>query len=99
MLNAFATLDTDNDGSLSFSEASQGLSALSNADFNVLDENGDGQLTQSELNAAVGTTGGFGCIALAESRFEEYFGDIILLILAALTLVTYSPIAQSGFGK
>ena len=62
LLEQLNDADTNDNGSLSFSEAEALIPGLTQVEFDAIDENGDGELSEAELRAAqrVGCAGGLG---------------------------------------
>ncbi len=86
LLGGFASADVDSDGRLSLVEAMATLSGITTTQFDALDQDSDGFLTQAELEAQVAEPVP-GCSLSAKSlgvSLEELF----LFGLTLLTLVT-----------
>ncbi|MBI2431663.1 MAG: S8 family serine peptidase [Candidatus Hydrogenedentes bacterium] len=79
ILVSFASADTNQDGLLDFEEVEAHLESLSAAQFESLDRNADGAITEEELLAAAGVPGG----CHSNSRF---LGFDLLKILDGLPL-------------
>ncbi len=91
LLNGFAAADADHSGGLSFTEAAAAIPGLTQDQFNQMDANGDGQLTQAELNQFLnpgGCTCGKADFTLA--GFKGRLADLFPTGLALLVLVALS---------
>ncbi len=95
LVNAFATLDSNNDGGLSLAEASLAFTLFSEAAFNEIDENGDGQLTEQELSRAASSSTSVGCFGQSKSNLRRSLSDLFLLGLAFLTLGGTYPLSAN----
>jgi hypothetical protein len=93
IMNAFDTLDISANGGLSLTEVQGIFAAFTQAEFDILDTNFDGEVTREELEiaGAVRPAKG-GCRGRATktvSSVKDYIGDLFLLGLLTLTLVAW----------
>lgn len=90
LLAAFEGADANVDGRLSFEEAMTAETGLGREMFDALDGDGDGLLSQAELEAHAGTdpVDGVGCLENAAMRFRDFLGDLFLATLAMGVLLT-----------
>ena len=86
---AYASADTNGDGGLSFAEAAAAVTGLTQAEFDALDVNHDGQLTPGEL----GMGDGAGCAGCRSGKsiffpadYGKRAGDLFLKCLSFLCL-------------
>jgi hypothetical protein len=105
LLEVFAAGDTNGDNALSFEEAKEMMSTLTHAEFNAMDSDSDGVLTQAELEAV--SNGGEGegegegeggCPANSKTLLEglrHAAGDLFLLGMALLGLLGW----RGGHGR
>ena len=92
LLDNFDTADVDDDSRLSFDEACEVLSYLTQEQFNLLDANSDGFLTREELETFL-DDGRCGCCrrgCTPEENVKRYLGDWLLLGLALLMIVAFA---------
>ena len=100
LIDAFDSTDTDQDGQLSFAEASSLVGALTQVQFDEIDIDNDGFLIQSELAAQVVAGEGEGegegedptgpnCNAskILKENADRFFGDLFLLGLSLVVLL------------
>ncbi len=88
--------DIDNNGTLSFGEAQAAASNLTQAIFDQIDTNNDGELSQSELEAAtVVQPPGCACPnqGKALEEWKDIAGDAFLIGMAILTMLAWSRVA------
>jgi len=93
LLEGFTAADTDHSGGLSQAEAVAAVPGLAQAQFALLDANGDGQLTQSEINQFLNpSSGGCNCgkADFTLNGLKSRMGDVFLAGLALLTLMAFS---------
>ncbi len=95
LLDHFETADSDHSGGLSEQEATLALPGLTHEQFVQLDANGDGQLTQDELNQVL-NPGGCSCnkSGSAGRGLKQHLADIFMLGLALFTLVAFRRLRQ-----
>src|SRR5690606_37043508 len=96
LLDIFVGADIDADGRLSFAEASASLNALTLARFNALDTNGDGFLSESELEARLPAPVP-GCALFTDGLAKSAgaaASEIFLLGVALLTLLGMSTVRR-----
>ena len=94
-MNDFDAGDFDDNGTLSFAEARVVIAGLTQAEFDLLDFNGDGELSEDELRVAGAESPCSGCFCSGKSTkvLKDFFGDLFLLGLLSIALV-----AWRGFG-
>ena len=80
---AFADLDVNGDGQLSYMEAEAALSELTRGQFDALDLNRDGRIEISELEEESAPVG-----CQAAKFVRGYLGDLFLLGLTLTTLMS-----------
>ncbi len=87
--DAFAGADTDKSGALSAAEARAAVPGMTDAQFGQLDADGDGQITQEELDAALNANTGCACTksGAVTNGLKRRFADLFLLGLAMTTLL------------
>jgi hypothetical protein len=101
LMDDFYFGDFNFNGTLRFQEAPGVLGNLRQAQFNALDANGNGELSQAELElvgAVPPSSGGGGCFKKSNSSriftdLKDLFGDLFLLGLLSFVLI-----AWRGFG-
>jgi major membrane immunogen (membrane-anchored lipoprotein) len=93
LLDGFGPADGDSNGSLSLGEARTVRPYLSDATFAALDANGDGGITQAELDAYLnpGPGGCDGCLggkgAFPWADWKRFLGDLMLLGVSLAVLL------------
>ena len=97
LLEGFAGADANLDGLLSLNEARTVAGSLTRAQFDALDTNGDGGLSEAELRAALPASGGVGSCPIGAKRLDDLLGDLMLLALA-LTVLLGSRAASNHSG-
>jgi hypothetical protein len=85
----FDTADGDGSGALSAAEAMAAVPGITAEQFSRLDSDGDGQVTQDELEALLNPDAGCGCrkSALGAEGLKRRLGDLFLFGLAMTTLL------------
>jgi beta-lactam-binding protein with PASTA domain len=94
---AYESADTNGDGTLSFGESSVAVTGLTQAVFNELDANDDGQLDAAELGVdqgagCTGCRGGKGGFTPAD--YGKRLGGLFLEVLGALGLAMMSTLRR-----
>ena len=97
LFDAFEIGDEDGDGALSFAEVQRVISGLTSRMFAALDADGNGMLTQAELEAGGAVPPRGGCAAMKSRTalfdMKDFFGDLFLLGLISIVFL-----AWRGFG-
>jgi beta-lactam-binding protein with PASTA domain len=95
LADAHASADTNGNGQLSFNEAAAAVPGLSQAMFNTLDTDEDGQLSAEELGTEDGS-GWWGCQgrknSLSPADCGKRLGDLLLMVLGSLGLAAMSTL-------
>jgi len=95
LLDAFESVDTDVDGAIDFLEAQGLFAALTQAEFDALDGDGDGEVSQAELIAAgavlpaKGGCFGGGKVGKVVSDIKNFFGELFVLGLLSIVFVVW----------
>ncbi len=99
LLSNFNVADADHNGTLSLAEAQASAGGLTAAMFAEMDANGDGQLTQEELNAIVNPEPTCGCRKSSWDPFDlrRQLGDLLLFGLSALILGMFSALYRQRY--
>jgi len=89
----FATADANSDEQLSLAEAQTIINTLTQGQFDLVDGNGDGFLTLTEIREYIDDNtenpGGCGAKSLASETLRARLGDLFLLGLALGTLAVF----------
>ena len=87
--DGFAGADTDKSGALSAAEARAAVPGMTDAQFVQLDADGNGQLTQEELDAALNAQSGCACTksGAVTNGLKHRIADLFLFGLAMTTLL------------
>jgi peptidoglycan/xylan/chitin deacetylase (PgdA/CDA1 family) len=91
LVDGFTTADTDHSSALGMAEAAAAIPGLTQSQFNQMDANGDGQVTQNELDQFLNPNG-CNCFK-SESLlggFKNRMADLFLSGLAVLALLAFS---------
>ena len=93
LIDNFSSGDIDLNETLSFIEAQRIFAVLTRPEFDALDENSDGQLSQAELDDVIApTTSGCNSGNKSQKTFsnlKDFFGDLFLLALLSLVRATW----------
>lgn len=97
LLEDFAAADTSADGQLTFVEAQASLGTLTQAQFAALDENSDGFLGESELEAQIPDPTP-GCAFLEDGLpgLEGILSDLFVFGMALMTLLAIGAFKKSS---
>jgi hypothetical protein len=95
ILDQFADVDEDEDGYLDLAEAQSAVPALTQAQFDTLDLDSDGFITEDELNTTLGNEPGGCCKCNSDAKdaaavVKKFMADWLLVGLSILTLIAVS---------
>ena len=96
MLDAFAEADLNDDGSLSFSEASTVAEELTQEQFDEIDTDDDGLLSEAELEAVVEVDTGcpLGGKIMDIGALKERASDLFVFGMALITMAAMSVVGR-----
>ena len=95
LLDQFDQTDTNDDGAISFVEASAIMPSLTQQQFAELDKDGNGFLSQEELLEVIdgeectGCRACLGCCKTEGKTWQQYLGDWLLVGLSLLVMMSF----------